>query len=290
LIYFSVLQHKKDLTKTAIEEKIHLAETINETIASPLWTFRMALIPGLEKAFTKEMAKFKDVYFVRIVKLDGTIQQSSLEGEWGKTIEDPVIEEVITLKKTVVREEQFLDKKIKAVIYPGYEDKVIWIGFSLAGIEKIIQTMFWRDFLMGLGISLVTILVLFLILKSIVEPLKKISRGCEEIRKGNLDFEIKVKSKTEIGDLVLTFNQMIKDLKKSKEALEEAKASLEIRVAARTKELRELTESLEEQVKERTKELQEKVEELERFHRLAVGRELKMIELKKEIEKLKKKK
>jgi len=47
---------------------------------------------------------------------------------------------------------------------------------------------------------------------------------------------------------------------------------------------------LEEQVKERTKELQEKVEELERFHRLAVGRELKMIELKKEIEKLKKKK
>lgn len=69
--------------------------------------------------------------------------------------------------------------------------------------------------------------------------------------------------------------------------LEEAKASLEIRIQARTRELQELAEKLEEQVKERTKELQEKIGEMEKFNRLAVGRELKMIELKKEIEKLK---
>ena len=39
--------------------------------------------------------------------------------------------------------------------------------------------------------------------------------------------------------------------------------------------------------KEKTKELQIRVEELERFHCLTVGRELKMVELKKEIERLK---
>lgn len=70
--------------------------------------------------------------------------------------------------------------------------------------------------------------------------------------------------------------------------LEEAKTILEIKVRARTRELRELAEGLEDEVKRRTAEVQERIKELERFHRLAVGRELKMIELKKEIKKLKK--
>lgn len=48
-----------------------------------------------------------------------------------------------------------------------------------------------------------------------------------------------------------------------------------------------LQENLEEKVKERTKELQKRVRELEKFHELTVGRELKMIELKKEIKNLK---
>ena len=53
------------------------------------------------------------------------------------------------------------------------------------------------------------------------------------------------------------------------------------------RELKDYQRNLEEQVKERTKKLEEKIEELERINRLTVGRELKMIELKKEIERLK---
>ena len=52
-------------------------------------------------------------------------------------------------------------------------------------------------------------------------------------------------------------------------------------------ELENLKNNLGKIVEERTKELEGKVEELERFHDLTVGREMKMIELKKEIEKLK---
>jgi len=77
------------------------------------------------------------------------------------------------------------------------------------------------------------------------------------------------------------------NLLETQDEIETAKSSLEIKVAARTRELEELSKSLEGQVKQRTKELQEKMEELEKFNRLAVGRELKMIELKEEIKKLK---
>ncbi|HDZ54234.1 MAG TPA: hypothetical protein ENI19_00900 [Candidatus Nealsonbacteria bacterium] len=89
----------------------------------------------------------------------------------------------------------------------------------------------------------------------------------------------------------------IEGLQKTQKILEEERASLEIRVGARTKELWEERKSLEKKVKERTRELQrgrekltKRVGELEEFHKLTVGRELKMTQLKREIERLKKRK
>jgi len=74
------------------------------------------------------------------------------------------------------------------------------------------------------------------------------------------------------------------ELKKTKQALEEAKTVLEVKVEERTKQLQDLTKNLEEKIRERTKELQEKVEDLKRFNKLVIDRELKMISLKKELE------
>jgi len=71
------------------------------------------------------------------------------------------------------------------------------------------------------------------------------------------------------------------------EELEKAKTGLEEQVAARTKELQELNKNLEDEVSKRTEELQDKLLELERFNKIAVGRELKMVELKEEVARLK---
>lgn len=108
--------------------------------------------------------------------------------------------------------------------------------------------------------------------------------------KGLLDALSKTKSELEerVRERTKELEEKTKKLEKMKEELEEAKTVLEIKVRARTRELQELNEALEQKVKERTKELQEKVDELNKWYKLTVGRELKMIELKKEIEKLKK--
>lgn len=77
-----------------------------------------------------------------------------------------------------------------------------------------------------------------------------------------------------------------------REELEALTSKLEktnIELKENEKKLKELTVNLEKRVQERTKELQEKVGELEKFYRVTVGRELKMVELKEEIEKLKEK-
>lgn len=85
------------------------------------------------------------------------------------------------------------------------------------------------------------------------------------------------------------YKEISNKLRKTTVDLEEIKTTLEIKVQARIKELKELTQNLDKQVKERTEELQEKVEELEKFQKLAVGREIKMIELKEKIKELEEK-
>jgi methyl-accepting chemotaxis protein len=142
----------------------------------------------------------------------------------------------------------------------------------------------------ALVILLILALVIFvsmLISRKIVYPLKKLLIVTREVSKGNLNAKVLIKTNDEMEELANSFNKMIKDLKESRLALEESKTALEIKVVAKTKELRNLTQDLERKVEERTKTLQEKMIELERFNKLTVGRELKMIELKKEIKKLK---
>ena len=84
------------------------------------------------------------------------------------------------------------------------------------------------------------------------------------------------------------FKKRTLELGKIRGELEEERATLEVKVKARTKELENLTKELEGKVQQRTKKLEEKMGELEKFNKLAIGRELKMIELKEEVEKLKK--
>lgn len=91
-----------------------------------------------------------------------------------------------------------------------------------------------------------------------------------------------------VAYLIVLLIKKNKEIQKLNLQLEETKVVAEIKIRSRTKELEELADSLDGQVKKRTKELEEKIKDLEKIKRLSIGRELKMIELKKEIKSLKK--
>ena len=109
-----------------------------------------------------------------------------------------------------------------------------------------------------------------------------------EVLSPALDMSLLVVAIGMIGAITRNLQKHYIGLLETQDDIEAAMGTLGIKIAARTKELKELSEGLERQVKKRTGQLQEKIQELERFNSLSVGRELKMISLKEEIKELKK--
>lgn len=139
-----------------------------------------------------------------------------------------------------------------------------------------------------LVILIITITIATWAANKLIQPIHILRRGTDIIGKGNYEHRVEINTHDELQQLAESFNEMVEKLKNSKVLLEESKKILEIKVKARTKELAEINERLESQVEKRTRELKKKIEEYKKINKLTVGRELRMVELKKQLKEKKK--
>lgn len=131
---------------------------------------------------------------------------------------------------------------------------------------KDIQNKFY---LIILIITLLVVTIGIFFASSLTKPIKELKKFSINIANGKFsDSSIKINSNDEFSDLGNCFNKMAEDLNIYKNEVENSKKELENRVAVRTSEL------------------QQKNKELESFNKIAVDREIKMIELKNKIKEL----
>lgn len=130
------------------------------------------------------------------------------------------------------------------------------INTDIAHAQVATKENAWIIF--GLLIFMIVIMVVlyYYIKIYLIGSLMEFNKAAKEIAAGNLNKKIKIRSNDETGELAQSFNKMIQNLKESRD-------------------------STETKIKERTV-------QLEKSNDVFVGRELKMIELKKEIIALKK--
>lgn len=82
------------------------------------------------------------------------------------------------------------------------------------------------------------VVISFITTQTIVNPIKKISHGADEIARGNLDYKIDYKSTNELGKTVDSFNEMRIRLKESIEKQKRAEEERKIIVAGIAHDLR----------------------------------------------------
>ncbi len=217
LIYIATLQHRQALIQSLINEKISFAELISKVASLSEKQEQQTNNPSLTQTFLSEMAKTRDVVFIRLVNKDSAIELSSQENEIGHNVSlGQNIADLLKGQRYLLLQETYQNASIYTIIYPS-DDKFILLGFSTEAIDAPIAVMQKYNSLIALTGSLFSVFFLLLIFKIIILPVKKTTAACEEIKKGNLETRINVKSRTEFGELIATFNDMTKELKESRE-------------------------------------------------------------------------
>ncbi len=123
--------------------------------------------------------------------------------------------------------------------------------------SKSIVYAILTTFLIG---GLITGIIGYIVSRRIVRPVSALRESMNRVKSGDYDIQDGIDTNDEIGEMAKTFTEMALRLKT-------------------------LYSGLENKVKEKTADLESKVEELDRMNKLMVDRELRMVELKKELEK-----
>jgi len=268
IVTVTVVQYNKYLENDLIRHNEVLAQLAARSIESGYF------IEYIPFETLKQIIESEDILFLWVVKPNGEIYLADDYKMWGKRIKD----DSIGTRELVIKDSIFskTGEKIKLIVYPlkiGKQEEqwVLYLGVSLKPLVDYRSRM--------IVISLISFIIIIIFVtafsiyltKSITNPIFELRDAAGKLSEGNFNIKIKLKSKDEIGQLANSFNEMALELKKLKAELEK------------------YSKNLEGQVKRRTKEIESKVYELEKFNRITIGRELRMVELKKRIKELEEK-
>jgi methyl-accepting chemotaxis protein len=213
----------------------------------------------------KQLAQRKDFLFWWIIKEDGSIYLADKSSFMGTK----AVSYFPEMEKGTKEEDIVLNRSKNYGIYTktftvGQTKWMFWLGFSLKDITNQRNAIILSSILISFLAELAVGIALYFIVTHFTKPISELVTGTNKVAEGNLDYQLSASSDDELGVLASGFNSMTAKLKTS-------------------------YSDLENKVKLRTEELNQKLDELERMNKLMVGRELKMTEMKNEIEELKKK-
>jgi two-component system NtrC family sensor kinase len=139
----------------------------------------------------------EEVYEQVLVKGLPWIDRAYVVNSWYIAAYEPIKDikdEIIGILYVGILEEKFMDMRKRAV--------VIFLGITFAGMA-------------------IALIVSNFLANGVLQPIKRLVFASQQLAKGNLEYEVELKSNDEIGELGETFNLMASSLKERDERLKE---------------------------------------------------------------------
>jgi two-component system NtrC family sensor kinase len=162
--------------------------------------------------------------------------------------DDPLFIEASQMKAkiTVVNREVGNDR-VLAALAKGFNDQIYVVArASEAQVFHVVKDLSVQTALFGSIVLTLVILFAFLLSRSLTENIAALVDGMENVAKGDLTTSIRLRGRDETVMLANSFNQMIHDLKESRDALETMNRELDQKVKERTLQLEEQNKKVKE--------------------------------------------
>jgi len=267
--YIFVTRQNKQL----IAEVFRGASIFSDTVKrSTRYDMLMADREGVHRMI-ENIGKQSGVEVVRVFNKEGKIMFSTNKQEMNNYVDKNaeacyichVAERPLERLSTLERSRIFQGKnhRVLAMITPIYNEPdcynaschahskkqrvlgVLDVGMSLVDVDnelkrnQVISIIFTLIAILGIS----SILALF-VHRLVTKPVKRLVNATETVAVGNLDIELPERTTDEIGQLAMSFNRMVEDLKKANQEIKSWNIELEKKVEERTRNLRLVKEQL----------------------------------------------
>ena len=130
-------------------------------------------------------------------------------------------------------------KSAVAIMHNDTRLGTVFLGLSMRQVDSSVGESQTTIAFISLIIFLIGVATVISVATVITNPLRNMVETVEQIAGGDFVKRAHVSSQDEVGHLAFSFNQMVGNLKKAYDELEDANMTLEQRVSERTKELNE---------------------------------------------------
>jgi two-component system, NtrC family, sensor kinase len=267
--YFTIKNLQEDMTKMYMQSAYNISDLIKYSTRYSMFHNKREDIYQIIQAIGKEQG----VKRIRIYNKTGVINFSTDSSEIYQTVDmtaeacvvchDRDSKKYVSSPKDSIRIFSYGDEKILGLINPIRNDKdcstadchahkpqtkllgVLDVMISMKNAENTVIDSRQNTILASVAITVIISLFTGLFILFLVNrPLKKFQIGLKELGKGNWNYRILVRSKSELGSIAMEFNEMSRKLSDAYNEIKDWSENLNYKVEEKTKELKNIYEQV----------------------------------------------